>query len=146
MRIKLDIEPIKLNLGCGKKHVEGYVGIDIREDGQEILWDITKGIPLPDNSVEEIISSHVVEHISMDDIDSLIKEMIRVSRNGAVWAISCPHADSLQAYYACHVSLWDERRWEAIVEDMSAYEGGNLELIDNRKRAFEIITRLKVRK
>ena len=145
MRIRLDkTKDIKLNMGCGKKPVEEYIGLDIQDYDQEIVWDITKGIPLPDNSVVELISSHVVEHIETVDIMPLIKEMIRVSAPGAIWAISCPHSDSKQAYFACHYSLWDERRWEGIAEDIESYPEGKIKVINTERRGIEIVAHLEV--
>lgn len=145
MRIKIDkTKDLKLNLGCGKKCVDEYIGIDIQDNGQEIVWDITKGIPLADDCVIELISSHVVEHIATEDIEPLIKEMIRVSAPGAIWAISCPHSDSDQAYFACHVSLWDERRWRGICEDSKSYPEGKIRLINTERRGIEIVAHLEV--
>lgn len=144
MRVDIKTDPIKLNMGCGEKQVKDYIGLDIKDNGQEIVCDITKCIPLPDDSVVELISSHVVEHIKTDDIENLIKEMIRVSAPGAIWAISCPHSDSDQAYFACHVSLWDERRWRGICEDSKSYDVGKIKLISTERRGIEIVAHLEV--
>jgi len=43
------------------------------------MWaDATKGIPLPDNSVEVLYTSHMVEHLDRDEIRTFLKEAIRV--------------------------------------------------------------------
>jgi hypothetical protein len=44
--------PIKLDLGCGEFPKEGFTRLDINDFGQEIMWDATEGLPLPDNTVE----------------------------------------------------------------------------------------------
>jgi len=63
-RVKIkNFKDIYLDLGCGdKKHrrpIKGKnnVGLDIIDYGQEIVWDVKDGIPLPDNSCEYIIAS-----------------------------------------------------------------------------------------
>jgi len=99
-------KPIKLDVGCGRNKREGYVGIDWKDFGQEIIWDITKGIPLPDNSCSHIFCSHVIEHI--DDLISLMNEFWRVLNiTGELWII-CPHRTAPSAYVIQHVRRIDE--------------------------------------
>ena len=60
---------MKLDLGCGKVKKEGWLGIDIGDfghlynNGEFIQWNLSKGIPLEDNSVDELFSHHCIEHI-----------------------------------------------------------------------------------
>jgi len=56
---------IMLDIGCGGNKQAGFVGLDIRPlPGVDIVWDIQKfPWPLPDESVINAISSHLVEHI-----------------------------------------------------------------------------------
>ncbi len=114
-RIKYEPTPkIQLNLGCGPHKKEGYIGVDIEDHGQEVVWDITKGIPFPNDSVDSIFSSHFIEHLDYRDMDNLFYELIRVCKNDAVIEIVCPHSESLEAYYSSHLSLWNEARFRAI--------------------------------
>lgn len=55
---------MKLDIGYGAGKAEGFVGIDIRDlPGVDIVADITKGVDLPDGCAEEVLLSHVMEHI-----------------------------------------------------------------------------------
>jgi predicted SAM-dependent methyltransferase len=46
---------LRLQLGGGEERIEGYVNIDIVDlPTVDIVADISKGLPLPDNSVIEI--------------------------------------------------------------------------------------------
>jgi len=47
-------------------------------------------LPLEDNSVDEIIASHVLEHIG-DGYIPLLQEIYRVCCHGAIIDITCPH-------------------------------------------------------
>jgi len=86
-------EDIKLNLGCGKNHMEGYLNVDkygepdIRLDLESFPW------PWEDSSVSEIVLNHVLEHLGQDTETyfSLIKEIYRVSRHQAIVHIAVPH-------------------------------------------------------
>ena len=119
LKTKVYITSDKLNLGCGKKKVEGFMGMDIVDYGQEIVWDIRNGIPLPNDSISEIYSTDFIEHLRNEDIDNLIHEIIRVCKNGATVQLRCPHSDTDEAYYSGHLSLWDRRRFCAICKGFS---------------------------
>ena len=56
---------MKLNLGCGREAREGYINVDkFKHDGVDVVWDLNV-LPLPfkDNSVDEVICSHILEHL-----------------------------------------------------------------------------------
>jgi len=120
MRIpKLDF-PIKLELG-GKG---SDLGIDIKDYGQEIVWDLRNGIPLPDKSVTEVYSSHFLEHLDNSEITELIREIHRVLEQGGIFESKLPHSDSLAAFYPNHNSFWNEERVKAMCRDTQ--QGENL--------------------
>ncbi len=56
---------ISLDLGCGANKHPGFVGLDVRDlPGVDIVHDLNVyPWPLPDESVNRITCSHVVEHI-----------------------------------------------------------------------------------
>ncbi|MGZ5037034.1 MAG: class I SAM-dependent methyltransferase [Usitatibacter sp.] len=84
---------IKLNLGCGSRHFEGFVNVDkygepdVRHDLEVFPW------PWADSSVEEIRLLHVLEHLGRDPdvFIGIMKEMYRVCANGARVQIVVPH-------------------------------------------------------
>lgn len=54
--------PTKLQIGGGGHRIEGFFNLDIVPPA-DFLWDVREGIPLADESVEEIFSEHFLEHI-----------------------------------------------------------------------------------
>lgn len=76
---KLKADVIKLDLACGQRKREGFTGVDIaKADGVDIVYDLSK-FPwefLEDNSVDEIFSSHFIEHV--DDLIPFMEEIHRV--------------------------------------------------------------------
>lgn len=84
---------VKLNLGCGSKKLEGYVNVDkfgepdVRHDLESFPW------PWPDDSVEEVLLVHVLEHLghATDVFIGIMKELYRVCRGGALVKIIVPH-------------------------------------------------------
>lgn len=133
--------PIKLDIGCGKWKMEGYVGLDRLDFGQEIIWDINHGIPLPDSSVSEIYSSHTIEHLKTDELANFFSEVVRVAINGAPLVLRAPHSETIKAYYLCHFSYWNENMIKGIVEDCP-----NLELISTERDDYHFIANLKITK
>jgi len=52
--------------------------------------DATKRIPLPDNSVSSLYSSHMIEHLSREDAQTFLKEAKRVLKKGGLLRIAIP--------------------------------------------------------
>lgn len=85
---------IRLNLGCGKHRIEGWVNID-RADGMEAY-------PLPqyaDNSVDDIRASHILEHFGYEDTINVLREWHRVLRPGGRIHVSVPDFDKIVHMY-----------------------------------------------
>ena len=75
---------MKLNIGCGLKKKEDYINIDIsKKVGPDKVVDIEKGLPFDDNTFDVIYSSHCLEHIVPGKISLVLKEIVRVAKDGA---------------------------------------------------------------
>lgn len=55
--------PPRLIMGSGTMRSEGWVSIDIQDDGADLLWDLEFPLPWPENSVESIVAQDVLEHL-----------------------------------------------------------------------------------
>ena len=86
---------MKLNLGCGSKILKGYVNVDkFQYYNPDVVQDLEKfPYPFKDNSVDEILLSHVLEHIGQnpDVFNNIIKEFYRICKNNSVIDIRVPH-------------------------------------------------------
>lgn len=90
-----------LDLGCGTDKREGYFGIDIYPaKGVDLVYDLNKGIPFPNNSIDKIFTKHFIEHI--DNPLYLIEEMFRVLKLGGVAEIIVPHWSWYGSYTFMH--------------------------------------------
>ena len=80
---------LRIDLGCGNNKKVGCQGIDIKPlEGVDIVADATKEIPLADNSVEYLYSSHFLEHV--ESIRFVASEIYRICCNGAIVEIKVP--------------------------------------------------------
>lgn len=84
---------LRLHLGCGSKHFDGYVNVDLWiSEATDVICDITR-LPWPDNSAVAVESYHVVEHISHQKISQTLKEWYRVLQPDGTLIVECPHFD-----------------------------------------------------
>lgn len=67
-----------LNVGCGKNIHSEFLNIDYEwKPGIDLCWDITKGIPLADYSLDGIFTEHCLEHISFTKCFDVLHEFHR---------------------------------------------------------------------
>lgn len=85
--------PIKLELGSAKREgSEDWVTSDI-DGGGDIQLDLVDPLPFPDNSVQRIYSSHVLEHFSYPNpMLDLLRECYRILKPGGDISIAVPNA------------------------------------------------------
>jgi len=85
----------KLNLGCGDKILPGYVNVDVvasrRGFKPDVICDLHELTPFEDNSVDEILSVHVVEHFWRWEVLEVLQEWVRVLRPGGTMILECPN-------------------------------------------------------
>lgn len=80
--------PDFLNIGI---ECESEFGSIIEKNNIRFLkQDVTQGLPLDSDSIEFIYTSHFVEHLSIKDFYSFIKECYRVLKPAGVLRIVCP--------------------------------------------------------
>jgi hypothetical protein len=90
-----DKETKRLNLGCGLNRFDGFLNVD---KSDLVPCDQTVDLnvfpwPWKDSEFQHIVAKDILEHLGEkpSDIINVIKEMYRVSENGAIWEIQAPH-------------------------------------------------------
>lgn len=91
----------KLNVGCGRNVIPGWVNLDSAAlPGVDVVADLelcaTVPLPIPDSSVEELLLSHVLEHIRQPL--PLMQELWRVAKPGAKLVALTPYGSSDDAF------------------------------------------------
>jgi len=85
-------EKIFLEVGAGnKKGSNGWLTIDVTKNC-DIFWDLRKGLPFPDESINKIYSSHFFEHLSYKEGQGFLDECLRVLQLGGQFSICVPNA------------------------------------------------------
>lgn len=106
-------EPLKLHIGCGSQHLDGYVNIDgVKTNATDFVCDVRR-LPYPNESAELIESYHVLEHFPvclMASVDSaygekygllidILKDWQRVLRPGGKLIMELPDFDKMVEEY-----------------------------------------------
>jgi SAM-dependent methyltransferase len=90
---------LRLDLGCGTKKKDGYIGIDSRQfDGVDQVVDLSQPWPWADDSVDEVNCAHLIEHLNGEQRIHFVNELYRVLKKGAKAFLSVPHWASQRAY------------------------------------------------
>lgn len=85
----------RINLGCGFNKFDGCLNVDKSElvKPDEVVDLNVLPWKWKDNEFDHIVAKDILEHLGEkpDDIMKYIKEMYRVSDNGAIWEVIVPH-------------------------------------------------------
>lgn len=110
--ITKETTPLKLDLGAGPRPAEGFKGVDRVKGITDFTFDLCSGErwPWDDNSVDELRSSHFIEHIKADYIDVynhdeqqdalfyFFDEAFRIIKPGGTFTVQWPALKSNRAF------------------------------------------------
>lgn len=89
---------IRLNLGCGNRHLPGFVNVDFADNWckkkPEIECDVRK-LPLPDDYADEVHAYHVFEHFYRYEAEDVLTEWVRVLKPGGKLVLELPCLDKI---------------------------------------------------
>lgn len=88
---------MRLNVGCGRNILSGWINLDAtRLPGVDVVADLERCgqhlLPFEDNSFDEFLLSHVIEHIQ--DTLPLMEELHRIARPKACAVVRVPYGSS----------------------------------------------------
>jgi predicted SAM-dependent methyltransferase len=152
---------IWLELGSGpKRGNNGWTTIDI--SGADISHDLRLGIPLPDQTVDRIYTSHMFEHIPYKELVVFVNECYRVLKVGGELSVCVPNAGLyLRSYVAEHRfrtegegkgygpafvdtgSLIDQVNYIAYMDGHHKYMFDDVNLVNTLKKAPFLDVRLR---
>jgi predicted SAM-dependent methyltransferase len=91
---------MKLHLGCGKRHIPGFVHIDaVDYPHVDHVATIDNLSFIQDASVDLIYNCHVLEHFKRREVGRVLKEWHRVLKPGGILRISVPDFAKLCEVY-----------------------------------------------
>lgn len=91
------LHPFRLDVACGSNKMPGFFGVDIGGKDVDVTWDLEKfPWPFPDNSVDEIVCNHYIEHTK--DLIAFMNELHRIMVPGGTALIRAPYYNSMRAW------------------------------------------------
>ena len=111
---------LKLDLGAGQRPTEGFQSVDMNSEADHQVNLFAFPWPFEDNSVREVVSNHLVEHIphyrpeyeGRDGWDLFFAELHRICRKGAKITFTHPYCKSDRAFWdPTHTRYIHELTW-----------------------------------
>lgn len=104
--------PVKIDLGSGRVKRNGFLSVDrLVTPNVDLVCDVEKKLPFLDNSVDEVFSRHLFEHIT--NLIQLFEEVYRVCKPRARVTINVPYYTSIKAYKdPTHANYFTEKTFE----------------------------------
>jgi predicted SAM-dependent methyltransferase len=100
--------PVRLNLGCGDKVLDGYLNIDaVAIEGvkkPDLIHDLKEPLPFPDDHADEILAVHILEHFQYWEAPGYLRDWKRVLKPGGLLVLELPCLDKIIAAY-CHALI-----------------------------------------
>lgn len=81
-------QALRLNIGGGDKRLDGWLNVDL-DPSADIVADV-RALPQEDDSVDEAMAIHVLEHIPRWDAEKTVAEWRRVLKPGARLIVEVP--------------------------------------------------------
>ena len=102
--------PLKINIGCGQEPFAGWTNLDLDPASRaDIVWDVTDGLPFPDNSCAFIYSEHFLEHLPIQDGIRFLKECHRSLQKSGVVRVAMPSVQEVVRQY--YENDWAGKPW-----------------------------------
>jgi len=95
-------ERVKLNLGCGNRHLAGFINVDMADNWcnkmPDVVCDVRK-LELANEYADEIHAYHVFEHFYRYEADDVLDDWIRVLKPGGLLVLELPCLDKILALF-----------------------------------------------
>lgn len=104
-----DRQQVKLNLGAGNVVLPDYINIDIREmSGIDLVSNISELSFISNEMVDQIYTSHALEHVSHQSVLKVIDEWYRVLKPGGRLTLCVPDFDKIiNIYRQTNNNIWN---------------------------------------
>ena len=128
-----------LQIGCGWDKMDNTVNIDkASEVKPDIVVDIEKGLPFPDNSFDKIFSYHCLEHIRPEYWKFVLNEIFRIAKNECVLEMKLPFDNVGQRTNADHYRTFSWHSFDQLKEDGLREYYADLKLVNLRRNPFKL--------
>lgn len=118
-----DSDAMKLHIGSGPIALAGWTNVDVAAyDGVDVVLDVRQ--PWPFSDVELIFAEHFIEHLTLSEALSFLRECRRVLRDDGALRLSTPNLDWVWlTHYKPPAELTTEEQLVGCLEINRAFHG-----------------------
>lgn len=134
---------VKLDLGSGAKHDEGYTTLDVSPYFKPDVQGDAVHLPFAGDSFAEVRCHHVLEHMERRDLVPVMNEMWRVLEVGGVANIEIPCYPYVEAIAdPTHLSFIHSATFDYFIRCGLAHDHGamnnHIPCFENQRRLYAI--------
>ncbi len=110
---------MRVDLGCGTKKKEGFVGVDKSPLVKpEFICNLGyEKLPFEKDSVSFVYSSHCLEHVHKHKFMFFLEDLYRVSKHGCTWLITVPFYNSREGHANIdHHTMFDFNSFDQLLD------------------------------
>lgn len=104
-------KPVKFNMGCGSDLIDGYLNVDKYKKDVDIKDDLFN-LKLPQDCADEILASHIIEHVYYMQAPELLKLWFNALKPGGKLILELP---DLEAQCKAFLEGDDQAKFEMTV-------------------------------
>ncbi|TFV52989.1 methyltransferase domain-containing protein [Blastococcus sp. TF02A-35] len=90
--------PVKVNLGCGRTPVPGWINTDVQWRADAYL-DATRAWPVPAGSVDFVYADNVIEHVTLEQGRLVFQHAFDALAPGGVFRLATPDVEAVARQY-----------------------------------------------
>lgn len=90
----------KLQIGCGKNILEGWLNTDLIETDIIMYLDAGISFPIENGTFDFIYSEHLFEHLKVEQQINMLNEGYRILKKGGIMRIAMPNLEFLYNIYS----------------------------------------------
>jgi len=130
-------ETCQLIFGCGDTRYKNWIGIDCTfSDSVDIILDLRRPLPFPNESIDYCYSEHFFEHLYPDEGVKHLVDVYRILKPNGIYRIVVPdamkfaknHLEKNVGYFK-HAFPWADRSMQAVY-DVFNWGGRHRNILD----------------
>lgn len=93
------MEEKRINLGCGKTYIPGFVNIDLFSSVKADIYADLAALPIDRGSVSLFYCSHLLEHCNRQTVVATLSHWRDLLRDGGILRLAVPNFAAVCEYY-----------------------------------------------
>jgi len=86
-------DSIRLNIGCGEYHLQGFINVDQFANVNPDLLADALNLPYQPGTIDEIYAGHLLEHLTFEEGQKALKYWYSLLKSGGIIGITVPDFD-----------------------------------------------------